>query len=203
MGRLDKQKWDRRYAEREYSQRSEPSAWLLRALAFAGIEDGRGRSALDVACGSGRNAVYLAALGYSVDAVDISPVGLAHAAALAREREVAVTWIEADLDVAFEPARDYDLILVIRYVNAALLERLKQRLAPGGYLVCEEYLRTDSGDGGPRRREFRLERGELARSCADLDVLREEEGSFRDPDGRELALARIVARKSEDRVKDI
>lgn len=195
MTRLDRQKWDQRYTEGAYLHRRHPSDWLRRALEMAGIESGRGRRALDLACGRGRNALYLAQLGFEVDAMDISPVGLAQAAASGHEQGLKVNWLEADLDLAFHPPGVYDLIVMIRYVNLPLLQELRAHLRPGGWLVCEEHLQTEEDVRGPQSEAFRLVPGALATACEGLQIHYLEEGIFEDPDGERVALARVLAQR--------
>lgn len=198
MTRLDRQKWDRRYSRDNEVAGAQPSEWLLRSLDLAGFDRGDGRAALDVACGTGRDALYLAALGFSVDAVDISPVALARGVAAGRERELRINWLEADLDLAFRPPRTYDLILVIHYVNLPLLAKLSEALRPGGWLVSEQYLHVGGEVVGPRRTEYRVASGALAAACGNLQIQHQEEASSRDQLGRTLAVARVAAQRSPD-----
>ena len=196
MSQSDKQKWDQRYSEGAYLHRRHPSDWLRQALAMASIDSGKGRRALDVACGRGRNALYLAQLGFEVDAMDISPVGLAQAVASGHELGLTVTWLEADLDLPFNPPGIYDLIAIIRYVNLPLLAELSRYLKPEGWLVCEEHLQSSEDVKGPQSEKFRLAPGALAAACEGLRIHHQEEGIFEDPDGERVALARVLAQRS-------
>lgn len=127
---------------------------------------GRGR-ALDVACGRGPVAVWLAERGLDVVAVDVSPAGLAAGAALADARGVRVRWVEADLDGGF-PADDgtYDLVVCQRFRDPALYPALRAALAPGGLLVLS--VLSEVGDAGGR---YRAAPGELLDAFGDLEVL--------------------------------
>jgi SAM-dependent methyltransferase len=120
-------KWDARYAAGSHPA-SEPVPLLAEALAHAG--PGR---ALDLACGRGRHAIALARLGYAVDAIDISPVGLASA----RERagELAIRWTEADLTETTLETGAYAVIVWVHFTDEALVPGVLQALAPGGLLV--------------------------------------------------------------------
>lgn len=93
MSAKDRTKWNKRYRDGAYAQGVRPSelleTWIGR------IPPGR---ALDVACGAGRNALYLATRGFSVDAVDISREGLKRARDSARNPGLQVNWVERDLD---------------------------------------------------------------------------------------------------------
>ena len=128
MAGEDRTRWGEKYRAGVHTER-DPDPLLAKALAFA---PPRGR-ALDVACGRGRHAIALARRGYRVDAVDISPVGLASA----RERAgiLPIRWIEADLD-GWEPeANAYAVIVCVDFTDARLFARLPTALAPKGVLV--------------------------------------------------------------------
>ena len=183
----DRQRWDQRYREGSYRARTHPTVLLEEWRPKLP----RGR-ALDLACGAGRNALYLAAEGYEVDAVDISPFALEQAKTKARDLGLRINWIEADLD-SFAPEDGYyDLIVVARYVNRLLMPRLKAALKAGGALVFEQHFRTDLQVDGPKDPNFRLAPGELKRQFSDLDLHYYREGLVRDPDGRTMALAQLV-----------
>ena len=150
-----------------------------------------------MACGAGRNALYLAAAGFDVDAIDISSVALERARRSADERGLAVRWLAVDLDEDADrrlPNGPYDAIVWVRYVNRQLMPSLLRRLRAGGYLLCEQHLTTTIEVVGPKSPEFRVEAGELRASAVALDVLFYREGLVTDPDGRTAALAQLVAR---------
>jgi 2-polyprenyl-3-methyl-5-hydroxy-6-metoxy-1,4-benzoquinol methylase len=191
MSRKDREKWDRRYREGAYAERTHPSAilsaWIDR------LPTGR---ALDLACGAGRNALFLASRGYAVDAVDVSGEALRRAEASAMERGVSVNWLEWDLDEPLELPGSYQLILLIRYIDMALIRKLGAMLAPGGTLVCEAHLQTSEDVVGPRSAAFRVGPGELSAAAGDLAIIHQEEGLVTEPDGKRAALSRLIARKS-------
>ena len=189
MSNADRQKWDERYRTGAYQDRDQPSEFLTRWLPQ--ISSGR---ALDVACGAGRNALYLAEAGFTVDAVDVSGEGLARAKASACDRGITVNWIELDLDTGLAGVDRYDLILMIRYVNPTLLESLPEHLRPGGYLLCEEHLLTTAEVIGPENPRFRVQPGALEKAASALHIVFSQETIHTDPDGRSVALARLVAR---------
>jgi SAM-dependent methyltransferase len=194
VSRAERDKWDERYRSGAYENRNHPTALLAEWLARLP----RGR-ALDVACGAGRNALFLAAHGYAVDAVDISAAALERARGDAAGRGLVVAWLDRDLDEPPEtvlPKGPYRLVVWVRYVNQALLAPLAQRLAPGGYLLCEQHLATAAEVVGPRNAAFRLEPGQLLRSAAGLEVVHYHEGLIQDPDGRTAALAQLIARSA-------
>lgn len=189
--------WDERYRTGSYEPREEPSA-LLQAAAEAGAfvaGDGEGR-ALDVACGVGRNAVYLAERGFEVDAVDASEVALGRARERASEHGVEVNWIKADLDeFAFEPST-YDVVAVSFFLALDRLPDIKESLAPEGVLTYEHHLRTTVPvDRGPSTDRYRLRSNDLLRACLDLTVLYYREG-IREVERGSMAVASLVARNS-------
>ncbi len=191
MSEADRAKWDTRYREGSYEARTWPSpfleTWLGRPPRTPGAR------ALDVACGAGRNALRLAEAGYRVDGVDISAAALARAAETAAQRGLAVRWIDADLDTWQPEAGAYALVSVIRYMNRALHRRLPGALAPGGWLVFEHHFQTTEAVDGPRGDAFRLAPGELLGAFEGLRVVHHDESIREDPDGRRMALARLVA----------
>ena len=190
MSDVDRQRWDSRYAAGEYSGRTHPTVLLEQWQA----ELPRGR-ALDVACGAGRNALYLASLGYSVDAVDISNVALERGAASAAEQGMQVNWINADFDHDTLPEEAYDLVVVSRFLDHRLIPQIQDRLQAGGHVVYEQHVRTTLPDiGGPRSNRFRLRPQELLSLFRDLTVRYYYEGLVADPDGNRMALAQLVAR---------
>jgi SAM-dependent methyltransferase len=193
MSDADRDKWERRYAEPGHEARTNPTRllvdWLPRLPKPA---DAR---ALDLACGAGRNAHYLAAEGYRVDAMDISSVALERGAARAAELGVEVNWIAVDLDSAELPPDRYDLVVVARYMNRGLTEALMETLRDGGHLLYEQHLQTDQEVSGPSSDRFRLRPNELLEMFDALRVLYYREGLTKDPDGPTMALAQLVACK--------
>ena len=96
--------------------------------------------ALDLACGSGRESVHLATLGWHVDAVDILPDALQNASALAQHNGVTIHTIKHDLRKnALPSAGPYDLIIMLRYWHAPLMAGIIATLAPGGVLAVESF----------------------------------------------------------------
>ncbi|HXV93953.1 MAG TPA: class I SAM-dependent methyltransferase, partial [Pseudonocardia sp.] len=89
---MDAAAWDARYATTELLWTANANRWVADAL--TGSPPG---TALDLACGEGRNAVWLAEQGWEVTGVDFSATALGKAAALAEHRGVRVTWVHADV----------------------------------------------------------------------------------------------------------
>jgi len=188
----ERDKWDDRYRAGAYEERTHPTALLAEWLPRLP----RG-TALDLACGAGRNALYLAANGYRVDALDISDVGLDRGRRSAAKHALAIRWLCTDLDDATKtalPPGPYDLIVWVRYIHRDLMPLVLSRLAPGGTLLCEQHLATtDPTVAGPTSAAFRLRPGELLRSAPNLRVLHQYEGAVTDPDGRSVMLTQLIA----------
>ena len=193
MSAAERDKWDARYRDGAYRDRTHPTALLAKWLPRLA----RGH-ALDVACGAGRNALYLAANGFAVSALDISTVALERGRRDAVARGLSIDWrcadLDGDLDEALPPG-PFELIVWVRYVHRSLMPHLVARLADGGMLLCEQHLATTTPVAGPTSAEFRLAPGELARWARALTVLDSHEGLLNDPDDQQVALAQLVAVK--------
>lgn len=186
--------WDERFRRGDYPQDPAPSPVLEHYA-----EQVAGDRALDVATGTGRNAVYLAGAGYHVDALDRSRVGLEKTLERARDRDVAddVHPIQADATRYAFPVERYDLVTISFYRAVDRLADVKEALVPDGLLFVEHHLRTaDPAPVGPNSDRYRFAANELLHACLDLTVLYYDEGLETRPDGRLAATARVVARKS-------
>ena len=170
--------WDKRFSEPGYAYGTEPNGFLTSVV----DQIPRG----DVLClaeGEGRNAVYLAGLGYQVTAVDTSTVGLAKAEALARDRGVTIETVIADLaDYPIDPGVWQGIVSIYCHlppvVRAALHERCLRGLAPGGVFVLEGFTprQLELGTGGPKSRELLME----------LEIVRQELPGLRLEIAREI-----------------
>lgn len=166
------------------------AAWVSR-LASSGLSG----TALDAASGRGRHAVLMAAAGFDVIAVDIQLEHLGAARALARDADVHISLLCADLTTYPLPESRFDLIVCTRYLDRARFPALCRALSPGGVLLYETFTEYQLRHGrGPRSPEHLLRPGELRTLVAGLEVLLYEE--VIEPD----ALARVVARKPAGRV---
>ncbi len=193
MTEAERQRWDARYASGDYQARPFPSPLLTEWLPRL-----PGGHALDVATGTGRNALALAEAGYDVHAVDVSAVAIGRARSEADRRGVQVRWEVADLDELALAAGSYDLVTVFRYRNPELWPRLVEALAPDGWIVVEHHLRTTLDAAGPEDPAFRLEPQELLRVFGELRVIRYEETlEPGDDPAQTYALARLVACKGD------
>jgi SAM-dependent methyltransferase len=129
MPLTDRERWDQKYAAGEGPAHFRSQPFLIEHRRW--LTGGR---ALDAACGFGGNALFLADLGYRVDAVDISGVALVRAQTEARRRGLKINFVQADLDRWWVPPRRYNLALVVLYLNRGLMPHLVRGLHPGGLL---------------------------------------------------------------------
>jgi len=173
--------WNERFSEPGYAYGTEPNGFLT------SVADRipRGK-VLCLAEGEGRNAVYLAGLGYDVTAVDTSTVGLAKAEALAKNRGVTIETVNADLEeYEIEPGAWQGIVSIYCHlppvIRAALHERCLRGLAPEGVFVLEGFTprQLEFGTGGPKNRELLME----------LEIIRQELPGLR------LEIAREIERE--------
>lgn len=193
MSKADQAKWDERYRAGAFAERTHPSAllkdWISRLPSGCGCSRGR---ALDLACGAGRNSLFLARHGFEVTGIDVSSEGLKRAAASAEREGLEVAWMRHDLDEGLTLPGPFDVVCLFRYLNADVIRRLPSLLATDGILMVEEHLATDQPVRGPSNPAFCVQPGELRRLLPELEVLHHEEGVIADPDGKPVAIARLV-----------
>jgi SAM-dependent methyltransferase len=169
---VDRTAWNERYGTEELIWKADPNRFVVEEV--DALWPGR---ALDVACGEGRNAIWLATKGWQATGVDFSAAGLAKARRLADERGVHVTWIEADLtEWEPEPAA-YDLVLLayLQLPGAArslVHRRMAAGLAPGGTLlvVAHDSTNLTDGYGGPSSPEVLFSPDDVLEDLAGLGL---------------------------------
>jgi SAM-dependent methyltransferase len=136
--------WDLRYAEREQLWSGQPNGALVAEV--AGLSPGR---VLDVGCGEGADAVWLASRGWDVTALEVSGVALDRAAGHARDAGVSVRWLHAELAQAMLPPASFDLVsaqypALLRTHDAAAERALLAAVAPGGVLLLVHHAGMDA-----------------------------------------------------------
>jgi SAM-dependent methyltransferase len=176
---VQREDWDRRWADRSHHCVDDPVDVLVDEL--GDLAPGR---ALDLGCGAGRAAVWLADRGWQVTGVDYSGVALR----LARERHPDLDWVLADVR-EYEPERGaFDLVLVL-FVHLpsderrALLARAARALAPGGTILVLGHDRDNIGTGAP--------------GPSDPDVLYTAAGVAGELPGLEIRKAERITRRVE------
>ena len=151
--------------------------------------------ALDVAAGRGRNALALARVGLEVVAVDYSVEAMRLLAATAREAELAVWPIVANLDNFHLKDESFDAIVNINFLDRALFPNFVRALRPGGVLIADTFLVDQAAIGHPRDPRFLLAHGELRALAGDLEIEEYREGPVTYPKGERAFRASIVARR--------
>ena len=217
----DRTRWDDRYRQGAYSQRPWPSDFLQQNIQALINKNGQSSGqALDLACGAGRNSVFLAQQGFITQGVDVSAVAIAKGAAYATKVGVKVGWVCQGLlaqsntadpqavavnpNPIHEPVKDpindfgqFQLIIMFRFVAPGLLTTLMDHLLPGGHLMVEEHLQHDLGEEivGPRSPAFRVAPGallaEVAASTQSYAVIEDFAGAVVEPSGDKAAVSRL------------
>ena len=154
---------------------------------------------LDIACGSGRDTVYMAQQGWNMLGVDNSEDALQRCQSLAHYTGVNINTLLLDLEKnSLHPVApglqtgSFGLVMVFRYLHRPLLPWLQSLLAPGGFLIYQTFMQGCEKIGSPRNPRFLLEPGELATRFSTLDILQDTVSYLHD--GRPVSA--FVARKS-------
>jgi len=182
---MDIRGWEERYRSSEDLD-SEPTPLLVETASR--LKPG---AALDLACGAGRNALWLAQHGWRVTAVDGAPAAIEILRRRASERVDAQV---ADLEknqYRIEPSA-WDLIAISYYLQRSLMEPAKEGVKPGGVLVAIVHT-TEPGEEPTYKR---AKPGELKSYFADWEILHYYEGASRDP-AHKRPVAEVVARRPE------
>jgi SAM-dependent methyltransferase len=168
--------WNARYAARELLWTAEPNRLFVAEV--EGLVPGR---ALDLACGEGRNAVWLAERGWRVTGADFSDVALEKAKRLAASHDVEVEWVVADV-LEYEPeARAFDLVALLylqlpHHELARAIRAAADAVAPGGTLLVlgHDARNLAEGHGGPKDASVLYTPGDVVALLADLAIERAE-----------------------------
>ena len=167
---MDSHGWDARYEEKELVWPGEPNLFLPPI-----VESLTPGTALDLACGEGRNAIWLARGGWDVTAVDFSPVGIEKGRQIAGD--TSVEWVVADV-TSYEAERRFDLVMIV-YVHMLdddtgnLFDRAITALAPGGTLIGVGHALRNltEGVGGPPYPEILWTAERIAPFLRGLDIV--------------------------------
>jgi SAM-dependent methyltransferase len=173
---MDRHDWDTRYAQAPLVWSAGPNRFLEEEA--ADLPPGH---ALDVACGEGRNAIWLASRGWRVTGVDYSPVAIEKATRIASERGVEVEWVVADVTAWTPEPRAFDLVVVM-YLQlpederAVAYGRAAEAVAAGGTLlvVAHDVDNLAHGYGGPKDPAVLTTPESVVAMLGDLTVVRAE-----------------------------
>ncbi|MFW6055240.1 MAG: class I SAM-dependent methyltransferase [Thermodesulfobacteriota bacterium] len=203
----DRIRWNRKYESDKGLGRPSPLVEEFHSLA-------PGKLVLDLAAGTGRNAVFLARLGYLVAAVDLADESMR---SLRELNHPGILPVQADLDRFPLPSQAFDLVICCYFLDRRLFPYIRESLGPSGVLLFESTRESDQPSiSQPRNRDYLLRSNELLRAFLGLRILYYEESLEEDPSapGRTRSLARLaavrdwtgdasLARKLESRGKDL
>ena len=182
--------WNERYRTRARAAEDLGTAPTpLLAATAAKLVPGK---ALDLACGAGRNAIWLAEHGWEVTAVDGAPAALEILRTRAMERGLKIKTSVGDLEkdeFDIEPSR-WDLVAICYYLQRNIFEPAKSGVVPGGILISIVHINEPGEEDGPHR----LRPGQLKQYFKDWEILHLREGRANDS-AHHRAVAEIVARR--------
>ena len=150
----DKEKWNKKYKNTPELLASRPQSYKLSNV----INYAKGLNALDVACGSGRNSIFLANNGFNVTAIDISEVALN---SLNEKNNPKIKTQLVDLDTHKFDENSYDLIIMTNFLDRKAIPKLVNALKKDGVLFIETYMFHEENEKPPSNPDFLLKEGEL------------------------------------------
>ncbi|WP_417332607.1 methyltransferase domain-containing protein [Halarcobacter sp.] len=150
----DKEKWNKKYKNTPELLASRPQSYKLSNI----INYTKGLDALDVACGSGRNSIFLANNGFNVTSVDISEVALD---SLNEKNNPKIKTQLVDLDTHKFDESNYDLIIMTNFLDRKAIPKLVKALKKEGVLFIETYMFHEENEKPPSNPDFLLKEGEL------------------------------------------
>lgn len=154
MAQKDKIKWDKKYESTpSLLEKREPSKKLVDLM-----DRVKGKKALDVASGAGRNSIYLATKGFEVEAIDISQVALNE---LSKKGFENITCKLVDLDEYEGNTNSYDLIIMSNFLDRNIIPKLSASLKKNGILFIETYMEDKENEKPPSNPDFLLKKDEL------------------------------------------
>lgn len=182
--------WDERYRSGTHDSK-EPAPLLITAV--KNLTPGR---ALDLACGAGRHAIFLAQQGWRVTAVDASRVGIEILQQRTLAADLAIDARIADLETGeFQIEPDgYDLICDFYYLQRDLFPAIRAGVKPGGILVAAIHLSDGKADAKPHHPSFLLERDEFRALFQGREIRHYREGPS-DEGGHHHDTAYLIARR--------
>jgi tellurite methyltransferase len=190
MHHMEINNWNKRYESRERSAEdleAEPTPLLVSTVSKL-----RPGQALDLACGAGRNALWLAEHGWNVTAVDGAAAAIELLLTRAAAKQLNINAFVADLEKGefqIEPSR-WDLIAICYYLQRDLFEPAKRGVIPGGVLISIVHV----AEPGEEETLHRLYPGELEKYFTGWEIIHQYEGKANDAAHRR-AVAEIVARR--------
>lgn len=180
--------WDEKY-DQDFDFSKEPSSFLKEQIHILP----RGRT-LDMAMGTGRNAIFLATHGYEVDGIDYSEVAVEKVRSFAKRKSLRINAKQEDLTKYQIAKNTYDVILNFYFLERSLIPQMKKALKRGGMLLFETYTTEQPKYGRPHNPAYLLKPNELLNSFMDLYIIYYHERI--DKQKKEIrAIASLLAQK--------
>lgn len=188
----DRERWDKKYKNNHPIPSKVPEVVAKYALLA------KGKKALDIACGTGRNAKFLASQGFNVDALDISPVALDSLKGIEN-----INTKEVDFDSYTLQENSYNLIVCTYYLNRSLFPQIEKALKDGGIFIFETFMHHQDNTKIPSNRSFLLEEGELELTFDDrYEILHLQDFMDTISCGERAMKSSMVARKRYGGISD-
>ena len=176
MNKTDQTKWDQIYTDG-----NEKPAEPCRALSSHSHLLPAEGDALDLACGRGGNALYLAARGFSTQAWDVSAVAIQSLSDVAGRNGLPLVAEQRDVTADPPASCSFDIIVVSRFLDRTLAPAICAALREHGLLFYQTFIREKTADTGPNNPAYRLEANELLRLFQSLHLIYyHEEGNVGD-----------------------
>lgn len=154
MAQEDKIKWEKKYKETPSLLKDRQASKKLKQF----LKDTKDKKALEIACGTGRNSIFIASLGYKVDALDISNTALEF---LEKRNIQNIYTKQIDLENYIPPKDFYDLIVMTNYLDRDIIPHLINSLKKEGLIFIETYMDDPKNDKKPSKSQYLLKVGEL------------------------------------------
>ncbi len=180
--------WDNHYSSQN-SSTAEPSTFLKKNIDR--LPPGQ---ALDLATGSGRNAIFLARNSYQVHALDLSLEAVKKLSKIAKEKSLQINAQQVDLSSFQIPEGTYDVIINFNFLERSLFPHIQEGLKKGGMLLFETYTSEQVHYGRPRNPEYLLRPNELIKVFMNLHIIYYHERVIKSAKGTK-AIASLLAQK--------
>jgi len=191
MAREDKERWDKKY-------KNNPIPTKIVKVVEQYAQLATGKQALDIACGMGRNSKFLASNGFTVEALDISPVAIENLQNIEN-----ILALEVDFDSYTLKENSYDLIVCTYFLKRSLFPQIEKALKEGGVFIFETFMHHADNTKAPSNRSFLLEEGELEITFDDrYEILHLREFMEEGICGEKSMKASMVAKKKRGGMTD-
>lgn len=163
---MDKQQWEQHYQDKESDELQPPDTLLTNNRKLL-----TGGTALDIATGSGRNALFLAECGYQVTAIDRAESAVQLVRTTAKKRGLDINAVTADMLDVDLGTEQFDLIANFYFLERELIPRIKQSLKPCGLVFFETFTSYQIPRDDPRYRKFLIDPNELLTMFSDFFIM--------------------------------